>query len=239
VEVGVSRLGISEAATLALALIVTMALAGVAIVFYQAYTSSASNAVRMEAAAQMGRMSEEVSIVYWIGSRLMLKNDGDNPVTIQRIFTDSGIIEQAVTINPGEKKVLTVPQSNLLVLQTASGSIIKLRNPQPSSGGGSSGGLKITYAQATMVGASNNAQINIRVKNTSSQTIYSISISIVGENGMTYVAPKNWLLNPGDEVQDTTVLSISDYGAQYYVRVNGFLTQGGEEVGDAVWLVLQ
>ena len=232
-----SRLGISEAATLALALIVTMALAGVAIVFYQAYTSSASNAVRMEAAAQMERMSEEVSIVYWIGSRLMLKNDGDKPVTIQRIFTGSGIIEQAVTINPGEKKVLTVPQSDLLVLQTSSGSIIKLRNPQPGSGGGSSGGLKITYAQATRVG--NNAQIKIKVKNTSSQTIYSISISIVGENGKTYVAPRNWLLNPGDEVQDTTVLSISDYGTQYYVRVHGFLTQGGEEVSDAVWLVLQ
>jgi hypothetical protein len=232
-----SRLGISEAAALVLALIVTLALAGVAIVFFQMQASSASNAVRMEAAAQMERMSEEVSIVYWIGSRLMLKNDGDKPVTIQRIFTGSGIIEQAVTINPGEKKVLTVPQSDLLVLQTSSGSIIKLRNPQPGSGGGSSGGLKITDGQATRVGK--NAQIKIKVKNTSSQTIYSISISIVGENGRTYVAPKNWLLSPGEEVQDTTVLSISEYGTQYYVRVHGFLTQGGEEVSDAVWLVLQ
>jgi len=232
-----SRLGISEAAALVLALIVTLALAGVAIIFFQMQASSASNAVRVEAAAQMERMSEEVSIVYWIGSRLMLKNDGDKPVTIQRIFTGSGIIEQAVTINPGEKKVLTVPQSDLLVLQTSSGSIIKLRNPQPGSGGGPSGGLKITDGQATRVG--NNAQINIRVKNTSSQTIYSISISIVGENGRTYVAPKNWLLSLGEEVQDTTVLSISEYGTQYYVRVHGFLTQGGEEVSDAVWLVLQ
>jgi hypothetical protein len=232
-----SRLGISEAAALVLALIVTLALAGVAIVFFQMQASSASNAVRVEAAAQMERMSEEVSIVYWIGSRLMLKNDGDKPVTIQRIFTGSGIIEQAVTLNPGEKKVLTVPQSDLLVLQTSSGSIIKLRNPQPGSSSGSSGGLKITDGQATRVG--DNAQIKIRVKNTSSQTIYSISISIVGENGRTYVAPKNWLLSPGDEVQDTTVLSISDYGTQYYVRVHGFLTQGGEEVSDAVWLVLQ
>ena len=232
-----SRLGISEAAALVLALIVTLALAGIAIAFFQMQASSASNAVRMEAAAQMERMSEEVSIVYWIGSRLMLKNDGDKPVTIQRIFTGSGIIEQAVTINPGEKKVLTVPQSDLLVLQTSSGSIIKLKNPQPGSGGGSSGGLKITYGQAMRVG--NNAQIKIKVKNTSSQTIYSISISIVGENGRTYVAPKNWLLSPGEEVQDTTVLSISEYGTQYYVRVHGFLTQGGEEVSDAVWLVLQ
>ena len=43
-----SRLGISEAATLALALIVTMALAGIAIVFYNSYAQNASNAVRAE-----------------------------------------------------------------------------------------------------------------------------------------------------------------------------------------------
>jgi len=232
-----SRLGISEAATLTLALIVTMALAGVAIAFYQMHASSASNAIREEAAAQIGRMSEEISIVYWIGDRLMLKNDGDRPVTIQRIFTGSGMIEQAITLSPGEKRVLTIPQSDLLVLQTSSGSIIKLRNPQPRGGGGLPGGLEIMDGQATRVGS--NAQIKIRVKNTSNQVIYSISISIVGENGKTYVAPKNWLLKPGEEVQDTTVLSISEYGTQYYVRVHGFLTQGGQEVSDAIWLVLQ
>jgi hypothetical protein len=232
-----SRLGISESATLALALIVTLALAGIAIAFFQSYAQSASNAVKAEAASQVERMSEEVSIVYWIGSRLMLKNDGEKPVTLQRIFTDSGIIEQTVTIQPGEKKVLTVPQSDLLVLQTSGGSIIKLRNPQPQAGGGVSGGLEITEAQATRVGT--NAQIKTKVKNTSSQVIYSISLSIVGENGKTYVAPKNWLLNPGEEVQDTTVLPISEYGTQYYVRVHGFLTQGGQEVSDAVWVVLQ
>jgi len=164
-DVKASRLGISESATLALALIVTMALAGIAIVFFQSYAQSASNAARAEAASQIERMSEEVSIVYWIGSRLMLKNDGEKPVTIQRIFTDSGIIEQTVTIQPGEKKILTVPQSDLLVLQTSGGSIIKLKNPQPQAGGGVSGGLEITEAQATAVGT--NAQIKITVKNTS------------------------------------------------------------------------
>jgi len=231
-----SRLGVSEAATLALALIATMALAGIAIVFYQSYAQSASNAVKAEAASQIERMSEEVSIVYWIGSRLMLKNDGEKPVTLQRIFTSSGVIEQTISIQPGEKKILTVPQSELLVLQTSSGSIIKLRSPQPQAGG-MTGGLEITEAKATRVGT--NAQIKVKVKNTSNQVIYSISITIVGENGKTYVSPKNWLLNPGEEVQDTTVLSISEYGTQYYVRVHGFLTQGGQEVSDAVWLALQ
>lgn len=232
-----SRLGISEAATLALALVVTMALASVAIIFYQNYAESVSNVVRAEAASQIQRMSEEVSIVYWIGSRLMLKNDGEKPVTIQRIFTDSGVIEQATSLNPGEKKILTVPQSDLLVLQTSQGSIIKLKNPQPQSSGGLSGGLEITEAEARRSG--NNAQIKTKVKNTSDQAIHSVSISIVGKDGKTYIVPRNWLLNPGEEVQDTTVLPISEYGTEYYVRVHGFIMEGGREVSDAVWVTLQ
>lgn len=231
------RIGLSYALTLTLALIVTVALASIAVTFFNTYGQSVSNAVRSEVESQRARMSEEVSIVYWIGSRLMLKNDGEVPVTIEKIFTDSGVISQTVTLNPGEKKILTVPPSDLLVLQTSKGSLLKLKNPQPQGSGGVSGGLEITYAEATEVG--NNAQIKIKVKNTSNQEIYSISISIVGETGKTYVAPKNWLLNPGEEVQDTTVLLISEYGTQYYVRVHGFLTQEGQEVSDAVWVTLE
>ncbi len=232
-----SGTGLSHALTLTLALIVTVALSSIAVVFFNTYGQSVSNAIRSEVESQEERMSEEVSIVYWIGSRLMIKNDGEVPVTVNRIFTDSGVIEQTITINPGEKKILTVPQSDLLVLQTSRGSIIRLKNPQPQGSGGVSGGLEITYAEARKVGT--NSQIKTEIKNTSNQVIYSISISIVGETGKTYVAPKNWLLNPGEEVQDTTVLPISEYGTQYYVRVHGFLVEGGEEVSDAVWVTLQ
>lgn len=228
--------GLSTSVSLILALIVTMILGGLAVAIFTNQSQSISNVVREEVAGQVQKMAEDISMVYWIGSELMLKNEGETPVTIVKVFTEQGVQNVNLPINPGEKKTLTVPQSEMLVLQTSSGSIIKLKTPQPSSSQTSSGGLEIIEGQATKVGG--NAQIKIKVKNTSDQTIYSISISIVGENGKTYVSPRNWLLNPGEEVQDTTVLSISEYGTQYYVRVHGFLTEGGREVSDAVWLTL-
>lgn len=230
------RLGVSNAVTLALALVVTVALAGVAITAFINQAQNFSNPVREEAARQIEKMAEEVSIVYWIAGSLMLKNEGEVPVTISKAFTTNGVYDLNMVLNPGEKKIVNIPQSDLLVLQTSRGGLIKLKLPQQSGGGSSPGGLKIIEGQATMVGT--NVQIKIKVKNTSNDVIYSISVSIVGEYGKTYIAPKNWPLNPGEEVQDTTSLPISEYGSQYYVRVHGFLTQGGWEVSDAIWLTL-
>lgn len=228
-------LGLSHAVTLVLALVVTVALASIAVVGYNSYAKSVSNALKLHSGEEVSRVSEEVSIVYWVGSSLMLKNEGEAPVRIVRVFSDN-VYSVDVVLNPGEKKVLTVPQSEQLALQTERGSIMKFKNPKPSVGGASEV-LEITRAEANRVG--DNVQIKTWVKNTGAQQIYSISISIVGEAGKAYVAPKNWLLNPGDEVQDTTALPISEYGSQYYIRVHGFLTGGGQEVSDAVWVALQ
>ncbi|MEM2448951.1 MAG: hypothetical protein QXT14_08405 [Candidatus Bathyarchaeia archaeon] len=226
---------VSNAVSLVLALLVTVALASLSLFAFINQSQNISNPMREEVAEQVQRMGEEVSIVYWIGGNLMLKNDGEVPVTINKAYTTDGIYNINIVLNPGEKKVVNIPQSDLLVLETSRKSLIKLKMSQPG-GSGSSGGLEIIEGEAKKVG--NNAQIKIKVKNTSDQVIYSISISIVGETGKTYVSPKNWLLNPGEEVQDTTVLPISEYGTQYYVRVHGFLTEGGREVSDAVWLTL-
>lgn len=230
------RHGVSNAVSLVLALLVTVALAGVSIISFINQAQNVSNPMKEEVAGQVQKMAEEISIVYWIGGNLMLKNEGEVPVTISKAFTTDGVYNLNIVLNPGEKKTINIPQSILLVLQTSRGGLIKLKTPQQSGGGSNPGGLEIIEGQATKVGG--NVQIKIKVKNTSNDVIYSTSVSIVGETGKTYVSPRNWPLNPGEEVQDATVLLISEYGTQYYVRVHGFVAQGGNEVSDAIWLTL-
>ena len=184
-------------------------------------------------------------MVYWIGDRLMLKNEGEVPVTIQRIFTDSTVREfsDGVTVDPGEKHLFTqISGSDLLVIQTSSGRLIKLKAETGVSGSGGGGGgpkIEIISSNIQRVGSSHNIKITIKVKNTGSVKIHSVSVVYIGETGETYVKPRNWLLNPGQTAQDTVTLSGTQYGDSFYVRVIGYSTQGGVEVSDAVWLSLE
>ena len=239
------RKGISEAVALILALIATIAVASLAVLFFLFHSQAVGAVVQQGIGEQLARMGERVSMVYWIGDRLMLKNEGEAPVTIRRIFTDTGVREfsDGITISPGEKRLITqVLGSDLLVIQTSSGRLIKLKAESGSSGSGGGGveaRLEIIESSIERTGASNNIKIVITVKNTGSMTVHSVSVVYIGETGETHVEPRNWLLSPGQTAQHTVCLPEDVYGDSFYVRVVGYTLQGGVEVSDAVWLTLE
>jgi hypothetical protein len=67
---------------------------------------------------------------------VVVANDGENKITITKIYVDSQIITTNIVINPDEKKQITnIPYGeNLenLMFESSSGAMIKLEKPKPT-----------------------------------------------------------------------------------------------------------
>lgn len=229
--------GVSYAAGLATAFIVCLAIALIAVYNYGGLARAVVGGLKAEEAAEVEKLSEDLSIVYWIGDRLVLKNDGRVPVRIVKLYTDSGVYEIDRTINPGEKAVILVPQSDELVIQTERGNLVKLKHlPAESQSGSPSGfgGARLEIVSITAQKTGNNlVKITTWMQNTGNETIGNVYMVYVGETGKTEVEHKGWVMPPGSEEVDEVILSVSEFGHVIYVRAVGYVYNGGYEVSDS------
>lgn len=248
------RLGIGYAITLALALAITMTVAAIAIYGYMLSGQSAAGAAIKEAEEGLREAYEKISLVYWIGGKLALKNYGDIPVAINYIFTDQGLYSgcsSCKSLQPGEICTCSdIPGSRKLGIVTSSGSIIILRDrgAAPSSGGGqaTNAAIKITGVEVRAPSDEGNARIlRVKVRNTGSVKVLTLSIVYVGESGRTQADAIDLCnlgrcggLDPGEEIKIHEVLLMrDDWGSGVYIRAVGFC-EGGIEVSDATWVNL-
>jgi hypothetical protein len=82
------------------------------------------------------QLAEKLSLIYWGVDGVVVANDGENKITITKIYVDSQIITTNIVINPDEKKQITnIPYGeNLenLMFESSSGNLIKLEKPKPT-----------------------------------------------------------------------------------------------------------
>jgi len=82
------------------------------------------------------QLAEKLSLIYWGVDGVIVANDGENKITITKIYVDSQIITTNIVINPDEKKQITnIPYGENLeniMFETSSGAMIKLEKPKPT-----------------------------------------------------------------------------------------------------------
>lgn len=234
------RIGVSYALSAALAFAIAAAVAGMVVYMYSLSMGSAAAAALKEGELQVRRSMERLSVVYWIGDRLALKNYGEVPVTIKYVFTDKGFYPQApLTLSPGEIKVLSnIPSSDKLGVVTEN-SVMILRQRGAAAGGGSPDEppSRISITDYGICFAGGNYKVKVSVKNTGSVRVHAVNFIYVGTTGATQVDSRNWVLDPGAEVKNVEILFKKvDWGDGVYIRVVGFSSAGGAQVSDAIWL---
>jgi hypothetical protein len=100
-----SRAGFSEAATVAVLILVSLIVAGIVVIWGALVARSASEAGRAAAVTEIQRIRQDVSLVYWgPDGTIILTNRARDPVTIVRVYVDSSPRTVIWTINPGETK---------------------------------------------------------------------------------------------------------------------------------------
>jgi hypothetical protein len=100
-----SRAGLSEAATVAVLIVVGLIVAGIVVIWGALVTRSASEAGRAAAVTEIQRIRQDVSLVYWgPDGTIILTSRARDPVTIVRVYVDSSSRTVSWTINPGETK---------------------------------------------------------------------------------------------------------------------------------------
>jgi len=82
------------------------------------------------------QLAEKLSLIYWGVDGVVVANDGENKITITKIYVDSQIITTNIVINPDEKKQITnIPYGENLeniMFESSSGNLIKLEKPKPT-----------------------------------------------------------------------------------------------------------
>jgi hypothetical protein len=101
-----SRSGLSEAATVAVLIVVGLFLVGIVVIWGAMVSRSASEAGRAAAVTEVQRIRQDVSLVYWgPDGTIILTSRARDPVTIVRVYVDSSPCTRCNlpwTINPGE-----------------------------------------------------------------------------------------------------------------------------------------
>jgi hypothetical protein len=104
-------------------------------IFLQQAKSGGAIITREERKAE-SQLAEKLSLIYWGVDGVIVANDGENKITITKIYVDSQIITTNIVINPNEKKQITnIPYGeNLenLMFESSSGVMIKCEKPKPT-----------------------------------------------------------------------------------------------------------
>jgi hypothetical protein len=104
-----SRAGLSEAATMAVLILVSLIVAGIVVIWGALVTRSASEAGRAAAVTEVQRIRQDVSLVYWgPDGTIILTSRARDPVTIVRVYVDSSPRTVSWAINPGETKTFNL-----------------------------------------------------------------------------------------------------------------------------------
>jgi hypothetical protein len=99
------RAGLSEAATVAVLIVVGLIVAGIVVIWGAQVSRSASEAGRAAAVTEVQRIRQDISLVYWgPDGTIILTSRARDPVTIVRVYIDSTPRQVDWTINPGETK---------------------------------------------------------------------------------------------------------------------------------------
>jgi hypothetical protein len=103
------RAGLSEAATVAVLIVVGLFLAGIVVIWGAMVSRSASEAGRAAAVTEVQRIRQDVSLVYWgPDGTIILTSRARDPVTIVRVYVDSSPRTVSWTVNPGETKTFNL-----------------------------------------------------------------------------------------------------------------------------------
>jgi hypothetical protein len=107
-----SRVGLSEAATIAVLIVVGLFLVGIVVIWGAMVSRSASEAGRAAAVTEVQRIRQDVSLVYWgPDGTIILTSRAKDPVTIVRVYIDSSSCTRCNlpwTVNPGETKTFNL-----------------------------------------------------------------------------------------------------------------------------------
>ena len=99
------RAGLSEAATVAVLIVVGLIVAGIVVIWGALVSRSASEAGRAAAVTEVQRIRQDVSLVYWgPDGTIILTSRARYPVTIVSVYVDSSPLTVSWAINPGETK---------------------------------------------------------------------------------------------------------------------------------------
>jgi hypothetical protein len=100
-----SRAGLSEAATVAVLIVVGLIVAAIVVIWGAQVSRSASEAGRAAAVTEVQRIRQDVSLVYWgPDGTIVLTSRAKDPVTIIRVYVDSSPRHVSWTISPGETR---------------------------------------------------------------------------------------------------------------------------------------
>jgi hypothetical protein len=100
-----NRAGLSEAATIAVLILVSLIVAGIVVIWGAMVSRSASEAGWAAAVTEVQRIRQDVSLVYWgPDGTIILTSRARDPVTIVRVYVDSSPRTLSWTISPGETK---------------------------------------------------------------------------------------------------------------------------------------
>jgi hypothetical protein len=103
------KAGLSEAATIAVLILVSLAVASIVVIWGAMVSRSASEAGRAAAVTEVQRIRQDVSLVYWgPDGTIILTSRSRDPVTIVRVYVDSSPRTVSWTINPGETKTFNL-----------------------------------------------------------------------------------------------------------------------------------
>jgi hypothetical protein len=99
------RAGLSEAATVAVLILVALMVAGIVVIWEAQVGRSASEAGGAAAVTEIQRIRQDVSLIYWgPDGTVMLASRARDPVTIVRVYIDSTPRTVSWIVNPGETK---------------------------------------------------------------------------------------------------------------------------------------
>jgi hypothetical protein len=81
------------------------------------------------------QLAEKLSLIYWGVDGVIVANDGENKITITKIYVDSQNITTNIVINPNDKTQINIPYGENLeniMFESSSGNLIKLEKPKPT-----------------------------------------------------------------------------------------------------------
>lgn len=78
------------------------------------------------------QLKEKISIIYYGIDGIILANDGEEAIKINKIYVDNEVFAINEILNPNEKKQFFIPLGENLMLETSSGNLFKFERSKPT-----------------------------------------------------------------------------------------------------------
>lgn len=125
---GRGSLAVSHAVVMALAAIVSLAIAAIAAYAFIQSTNVSRGVVESQAQKGKVQLSEKLTLIYWApDGNAWIANDGPVRVRIVKAYVDGVAKDINVSIDPGKVAVVSVGAGKALSVETESGAIHVLK----------------------------------------------------------------------------------------------------------------